>query len=284
MGTQVWFVTGSASGLGRAVTLAALEAGHSVVATARNIHAIDDLQDRFDSQILRVAMDVTSPAEVQHSVAAALTRFGRIDVLVNNAGYGLFGAFEEIKDQEARRQFEVNVFGLFAVTRAILPAMRRQQSGLVMNVSSIGGRVAYPALSVYHATKFAVEGMSESLAQEVAPFGIKVTIIEPGSLRTDWSGRSAVTAAELSEYANTPAGYVRNLLKTSHGQEPGDPARAAQVIVAVAQHAEPPLRLPLGADAFAGIRTRFQTDLQSMQKLEAAATATSFSAETAPAD
>lgn len=271
---KVWFVTGSSTGLGRAIVEELTAVGEYVVATARDPGTLSALEG--NGKLMTARVDVTNPDELSAAVAAGVARFGRIDVLVNNAGYGLFGAFEEISDSDARRQFEVNVFGLFAATRAVLPTMRRQGSGHIINISSVGGRVAFPSLSVYHATKFAVEGMSESLAQEVAPFGVKVTIVEPGSFRTDWSGRSATFAPPMGEYAATPAAYVRGLVKDAAGKEPGDPVRAARAIIEVARAAHPPLRLPLGTDALARIRERFQTDLTSMAEWEPLAVATAF--------
>jgi len=278
MTERVWFITGSSTGLGRALAMGALASGARVVASARNVDSLRALQDKYGDRVLPVGLDVTSPSEIAAAVAAARERFGRIDVLVNNAGYGLFGAFEEISNTDARQQFEVNVFGLFAVTRAVLPVMRAQGRGHILNVSSVGGRVAFPALSVYHATKFAVEGMSESLAQEIAQFGIKVTIIEPGSFRTDWSGRSAVFADASPTYADTPAGHVRRIVHQRSGQEPGDPARAATAIIHTVESENPPLRLPLGADAFSNIRSRFQQDLEAMSAIESLASNTSFAA------
>ena len=249
---RVWLVTGASRGFGALITAEALAAGDAVVATARDPKAITE---RFGSQpnLLAVALDVVREDQAQAAVAAALKRFGRIDVLVNNAGYGLLGAVEEAQGPEVERLFATNVFGLLAVTRAVLPQMRRQRSGHVINFSSLGGYAAYPGWGVYGATKFAVEGLTEALAAELAPLGIHATVVEPGFFRTDFlDERSLAVAAEIADYGDT-VGATRRLAEDLNHAQPGDPAKLAKAILALAAAERPPLRLPLGSDALARI-------------------------------
>lgn len=255
---KVWFITGCSTGFGRALATAVIGHGDHLVATARHPESLSDLVALAPRRVLALALDVTEPDSVRVAVAAAITRFNAIDVLVNNAGYGLQGAVEEINDQEARQQFDTNVFGVWNVLRAALPHLRQAGRGHILNFSSIAGMRASPGLGGYSASKFAVEGLSEALAQEVAPLGIRVTIIEPGGFRTDWAGRSMVWAAqELSDYAGT-SGRLRQGLQGFNGKQAGDPARAAQVLLALVNMDEPPLRLPLGPDALQGIRGKLK--------------------------
>ena len=245
-------MTGASRGFGALITAEALAAGDAVVATARDPKAITE---RFGSQpnLLAVALDVVREDQAQAAVAAALKRFGRIDVLVNNAGYGLLGAVEEAQGPEVERLFATNVFGLLAVTRAVLPQMRRQRSGHVINFSSLGGYAAYPGWGVYGATKFAVEGLTEALAAELAPLGIHATVVEPGFFRTDFlDERSLAVAAEIADYADT-VGATRRLAEDLNHAQPGDPAKLAKAILALVAAERPPLRLPLGSDALARI-------------------------------
>lgn len=245
-------MTGASRGFGALITAEALAAGDAVVATARDPKAITE---RFGSQpnLLAVALDVVREDQAQAAVAAALKRFGRIDVLVNNAGYGLLGAVEEAQGPEVERLFATNVFGLLAVTRAVLPQMRRQRSGHVINFSSLGGYAAYPGWGVYGATKFAVEGLTEALAAELAPLGIHATVVEPGFFRTDFlDERSLAVAAEIADYGDT-VGATRRLAEDLNHAQPGDPAKLAKAILALAAAERPPLRLPLGSDALARI-------------------------------
>ena len=249
---RVWLVTGASRGFGALITAEALAAGDAVVATARAPKAITE---RFGAQpnLLAVALDVVREDQAQAAVAAALKRFGRIDVLVNNAGYGLLGAVEEAQGPEVERLFATNVFGLLAVTRAVLPQMRRQRSGHVINFSSLGGYAAYPGWGVYGATKFAVEGLTEALAAELAPLGIHATVVEPGFFRTDFlDERSLAVAAEIADYGDT-VGATRRLAEDLNHAQPGDPAKLAKAILALAAAERPPLRLPLGSDALARI-------------------------------
>jgi NAD(P)-dependent dehydrogenase (short-subunit alcohol dehydrogenase family) len=250
---RVWFVTGSSSGFGREIVRAALGHGDRVVATARDVPALADLVALAPDRARAVRLDVTDGDSVRDAVAAAEEAFGRVDVLVNNAGYGLLGAFEGIGDEEMRRNFETNVFGMMAVTRAVLPLMRRQRSGHIVQMSSVIGVLAGPGGTAYAGTKFALEGFSEALAAEVAHLGIRVTIVEPGSFRTDASGRSVRWGASLEDYAGLiePA---RASLEASHGKQTGDPYRGAEAVIEAIGLDTPPLRLPLGAEAFTWIR------------------------------
>jgi NAD(P)-dependent dehydrogenase (short-subunit alcohol dehydrogenase family) len=247
--TKIWFITGCSTGFGRELTEAVLERGGRVIATARNLKSLDDLGGQHQSNLLKLQLDVTKQADVDAAVAAAEAKFGRIDVLVNNAGYGYLAAIEEGEDQAVRALFETNVFGLIAMTKAVLPGMRKHKSGHIVNISSIGGLVSFGATGYYHATKFAVEGLSQSLAIEGKPLGIKVTIVEPGPFRTDWAGRSIVqSATQIADYAET-AGVRRRETAARSGKQPGDPRRGAEAMIAAVEAAEPPLHLVLGRPA-----------------------------------
>jgi NAD(P)-dependent dehydrogenase (short-subunit alcohol dehydrogenase family) len=249
-----WFITGTSRGFGRQVALEALRRGDQVVATARSLDALEDLAETGGDRVLALALDVTDADQITSAVGAALARFGAIDALLNNAGIGYFAAVEESDETEIRRMMEINLFGLAAVTNAVLPGMRAAGSGHILNVSSVGGIRSFPAVGWYNASKFAVEGLSEALAQEVEPLGIKVTLIEPGPFATDWAGNSALEVTpenEIADYAPT-AGAQRTTFRDGAGHEPGDPARAAVAIVDVAHDETPPLRLPLGSIAYDG--------------------------------
>jgi len=254
--TPVWLITGCSTGLGRSLAEAVLARGHRTVVTARRVETVHDLVRGHETRALAQPLDVTDAAQVEAVVRAAESRFGRIDVLVNNAGVGYFGSFEESDEREARWMFEVNVWGLARMTRAVLPGMRGRRHGHVVNISSIAGLRAFPALSFYHATKFAVVGLSESLALEVAPLGIKVTIVEPSGFRTDWAGRSANEAPmAIAEYDDTAHKNQRTLRERS-GKQPGDPERAAAAIIQAVESPEPPLHLLLGKAALRGARIK----------------------------
>ncbi len=254
--TPVWCITGSSSGLGRALAVAVLERGWRAVLTARKPETLADLIREHGNRALALALDVTDAASVAQATTEAQARFGRIDVLVNNAGYGYLAAIEEGTDAGVRAQFETNVFGLLAVTKAVLPGMRARRSGHIVNVSSLGGLVAFPATGYYHATKFAVEALSESLALEVGPLGIKVLIVEPGAFRTEWAGRSmSESATVIADYAET-AGKRRQSTRASSGAQPGDPVRAAAAIISAVGTEDAPLRLLLGAPALDIARRR----------------------------
>ena len=246
---RTWLITGASRGLGRAFAEVALEAGDFVVATARKADHLDDLIAAHPGKALALALDVTDHAQVNEVVAAATAFTGRLDVLVNNAGYGLAGGVEEVRPQEVRDQFEVNVFGALWCTQAVLPAMRAQGSGHIFQISSIGGVTAFLNTGIYHATKWALEGFSESLAQEVAGFGIGVTIVEPGPFRTDWNGDSMSRATPMPVYDDVLVARRQAMSGALARTQAGDPHRAGAALLAVLDSAQPPLRLLLGAFA-----------------------------------
>jgi len=250
--TKTWFITGAARGIGADIASAALAAGERVVVTGRDLKAVRDAFGPDSERMLGLAMDVTRPDQIGRAVAAAVDRFGGIDVLVNNAGYGHLGMFEDTAEADARAQFETNVFGLFEVTRAVLPVMRRQRSGHIFNLSSIAGLRGGASAALYCASKFAVEGFSESLAGEVEGFGIRVTIIEPGYFRTDFLDARSIRLAEggVADYAETWQG-LRAFFETRSHNQAGDPAKLAEAMIRLAGEAEPPLRFCAGTDAVA---------------------------------
>ncbi|MEU6753758.1 oxidoreductase [Spirillospora sp. NPDC046719] len=245
---RVWLITGATSGFGRAIAEAALAAGDTVVAAARRPQALDDLAGRYPGRVNAVALDVTDHGRIADVVADVLLWHGRIDVLVNNAGRGLVGAVEETTDRELRDLMDLHFFGPAALTRAVLPHMRARGSGAIVQLTSQGGRLSFPGVGGYSATKFALEGLTEALAGEVAPFGIKVMIVEPGAFRTSFAGGGLLMADEMPEYADT-VGRVRKGLPDSDGKQPGDPAKAAAAILTALDAEDTPLRLPLGSDA-----------------------------------
>ena len=252
----VWFITGASRGFGLELARAALERGDAVVAAARNPQAVVQALGEPE-RLLPVALDVTNEAEAHAAVTAALARFGKIDVLVNNAGRGLLGAIEETATEELRSVFAVNVEGLLTVTRAVLPSMREHRSGRIVNISSVGGFASSAGWGVYCATKFAVEGLSEALHAELLPLGIRVVVVEPGVFRTDFLDNSSLghTARRIDDYAAT-AGATREWASSSNHAQAGDPAKAAAAIVDVATSPEPPLRLQLGADCVARVEAK----------------------------
>jgi NAD(P)-dependent dehydrogenase (short-subunit alcohol dehydrogenase family) len=245
--SKVWLVTGANSGFGRAITEAAVAAGDVVVATARRPATLDDLVAAHPDQVEAVALDVTDAARIETTVRDVVERHGRIDVLVNNAGRSHVGAFEETTDTELRGLFDVHVFGPAALVRAVLPHMRDRRSGAIVQLSSMGGQMSFAGFSAYSGTKFALEGMSEALADEVRPYGIQVLIVEPGAFRTGLFGNIS-TSAELDAYAET-VGPTRRMVASGDGSQPGDPAKAAAAILAALNAEQTPLRLPLGDDA-----------------------------------
>ncbi|MGI4795125.1 MAG: oxidoreductase [Janthinobacterium lividum] len=247
--TPVWFITGCSTGFGRELARLVLERGWRAVVTARNPDQVADLVKGNEDRALALKLDVTDANQVADTARAAQDRFGQVDVLVNNAGYGYLAAVEEGEDREVRAMFEANFFGLAAMTNAVLPGMRARRSGCIVNISSIGGLASFPATGYYHATKYAVEGLSESLAQEVGPLGIKVVIVEPGPFRTNWAGPSIKqSAARIPDYEAT-AGVRRAQTEARSGKQPGDPVRAAEAIITAVQSSEPPLHLVLGKPA-----------------------------------
>ena len=255
---KVWFITGCSTGFGRELAKEALSKGYNVVVTARKPEKVADIVAAYPENALALALDVTVPQQIKEAVNAAIDRFGRIDVLVNNAGIGYFGAIEESEEEEVRRMFEINFFGLAHMTNAVLPYMRTQRSGHILNVASIGGLRSFPAVGFYNATKYAVDGLSEALSKEVAPLGIKVTVICPSGFRTDWAGRSANnTIIKIEDYATT-AGKNMSDLRGYSGNQPGDPVKAAKAMIQVTETENPPLRLLLGAAALKGARLKLE--------------------------
>ena len=247
MAQKVWMITGASRGFGAEIAKAVLAAGDKLIATARKVNALDYLAE--NPNVFAVALEVTDEPQAKKAVDAGLKQFGRIDVLVNNAGYGLLGAVEETSAQEVENIYRTNVFGLLNVTRAVLPSMRKQKSGHIINISSIGGYRSYPGWGIYSSTKFAVEGITESLYGELAPLGIHATVIEPGFFRTDFLDSSSLvrTANVISDYADT-VGKMRDSMEDHNHQQPGDPSKLAQAILQIVKAAEPPVRLPLGTD------------------------------------
>lgn len=253
---RTWFITGASRGFGELLTKKALEAGDAVIAAARKT---EGLVERFGNHpnLLAVKLDVTNEDQAHQAVAEGIKRFGQIDILINNAGYGLLGGVEEASKEEIEPLFATNVFGLLAVTRAVLPHMRRRRSGHVINISSIGGYEAYQGWGVYGATKFAVEGLSEALHQELTPLGIHVTVVEPGFFRTDFLDASSLVTStnQISDYADT-VGVMRDFASGANHSQPGNPAKLADAFLTLVNSANPPLRLPLGSDTVARIEQK----------------------------
>jgi len=255
---KVWFITGCSTGFGRYLAIEALANGYNVVVAARNPNDVNDIVANYPNTSLVVKLDVTNADQIKQSVAATIEKYGQIDVLVNNAGIGYFGAIEESEEAEVRRMFEINFFGLAHMTQAVLPQMRKQRSGHILNVASIGGLRSFPGVGFYNATKYAVDGLSESLSKEVAPLGIKVTIIAPSGFRTDWAGRSANDSKIVIEDYATTAGKNKGDIRGYSGNQPGDPVRAAKAMIKVVEAENPPLRLLLGVAALKGGRIKLE--------------------------
>lgn len=255
---SVWFITGASRGFGAEIAREALSRGHQVVATARSKDAVEAALSDAGSSLLAVSLDVTDEAQAAVAVKAAVKRFGRIDVLVNNAGRGLLGAVEEASDAEIRAVYDTNVFGLLAVTRAVAPELRRNRSGHIVNISSVGGFVGSPGWGVYASTKFAVEGLSEALNTELAPLGVHVTVVEPGYFRTDFLDSSSlhVQQQQLDDYLDGPAGSIRETTARVNHAQPGDPSKAARAIVDMVESPNPPVRLQLGTDTIRAVEAK----------------------------
>jgi NAD(P)-dependent dehydrogenase (short-subunit alcohol dehydrogenase family) len=267
--SKTWFLTGASRGFGREWAIAALERGDTVAATARDTSTLDDLVERFGDKILPLQLDVTDREADIAAVAQAHERFGRLDVVVNNAGYGQFGMIEEISEEEARAQFETNVFGALWITQAALPYLREQGSGHILQVSSIGGISAFPNIGIYNGSKWALEGISQALAQEVADFGIKVTIIEPGGYATDWGGASAKLAAPNPAYDAYREKAAEQ--RKARVAEPGDPTASASAVLTIVDAENPPLRVFFGT-APLGIATRdYESRLATWREWESVA-------------
>ncbi len=247
--SKVWFVTGSASGLGRSIAEAVLAAGDRLVATARDPRRLEDLVKKYGDQIRTASLDVADEDAAHAALQVAMDAFGRLDVVVNNAGYGDVAPFEQLSSERFKAVIDTNFYGVVNVTRAALPIMRKQKSGCILQISSVGGRLALPGSSAYHAAKWAVGGFTESLAQEVAPFGVKVCALEPGGMRTNWGTRAHQDLPELLPDYEPSVGAVVTTLKSHWGQENGDPAKVAQVILRLAGSDRLPPHLLLGSDA-----------------------------------
>ena len=260
--SQVWLITGSSRGLGRAFTEAVLEAGHRVVAAARNPDQLTDLRNKYGDKVHTVSLDVTSEAQAKAAVDVAIAEFGGLDVLVNNAGYGNVGPVEDTSLEDFRAQIETNLFGVVLMTKAVLPYFRERRSGHIIQVTSIAGRMGPMGRAPYAAAKFGVEGFSESLSKEIGPLGIKITIVEPGGFRTDFAGSSTELREGRPEYQSTVGATVR-FQKDYDGKQPGDPAKAAAALLYIASLPEPPLRLLLGSDAFAAAEKNALAQLEA---------------------
>ena len=272
--SKVWLITGSSRGFGRSLAEAVLAHGDLLVATARNPERLSDLVTQYGEQVRAVPLDVTKPEQARAAISSAIDAFGRLDVVVNNAGYANVAAIEDASEEDWRAQIETNLWGVIHVTRAALPILRKQRSGHFVQFSSTGGRTGVAGLGAYQTAKWAVEGFSEVLSREVAPLGIKVTLIEPGSFRTDWAG-SSMTYTEPSEDYRSTIGFIREYRKRS-GREPGDPAKAAQAIIAIVNEDNPPLRLLLGRDAVQLARQIDQARLAETDRWEALSSSTDF--------
>ena len=266
LSSKIWFITGVSSGFGAALADLVLEKGDKVAATFRQEKQAQAFTQRTGEHGRGLICDVTNEAQVKATVADALSHFGRLDVVVNNAGYGSLGSIEEVPAEEVRRQFEVNVFGPLNVLRAVLPQLRKQRGGHILNISSIGGLKTFPGVGIYNASKFALEAIGESLAQQVGPLGIHVTNIEPSGFRTEWAGASAtVVETHIDDYQATVGENLRGIQGYS-GRQPGDPVRAARAMYDVVQQESPPLHLPLGKAAVKGAREKFEHILQEINE------------------
>lgn len=274
--SKVWFVTGCSSGFGRVLCEELLRGDARVVVTARDPNTVEDLAKAEPGRCLALRLDVTDSTQCETAVAEAMDRFGRIDVLVNNAGYGLIGAVEEVSDAEVRQMFDVNVFGVMNVLRAALPSMRVRRSGHILNISSTAGLLAFGGSATYAATKHALEGLSEGLFYELAPLGVHVTLIEPGPFRTDFAGRSiAFAEKEIADYAET-AGKRREAIRDYNGKQLGDPVKAVRAMIEVAEMERPPLRLLLGNSAYEWVREKLKFVRREVDEGEALGRPTDF--------
>ena len=274
--SQIWLITGSSRGLGRAFTEAAVAAGHSVVAGARNPDQLADLRSKFGEKIHPVSLDVTNEARAKAAVDAAVAQFGGLDVLVNNAGYGNVSSVEDTPLDDFRAQIGTNLFGVIIMTKAVLPYFRERRGGYIIQVTSIAGRLGPSGRAPYAAAKFGVEGFSESLAKEIGPLGIKVTIVEPGGFRTDFAGSSTELREGRSEYESTVGATIR-FQRDYNGKQPGDPAKAAAVLLHLASQQEPPLRLLLGSDSYNAAEKSALDKLESDRKWKDLTVSTDYS-------
>ena len=271
MADRVWFITGASRGFGKAFARAALEQGDRVAATARDPQDVEDLVGEHGDAVLAVRLDVTDRDSVDAAVREAHEHFGRLDVVVNNAGFGLAGGVEEVSDEQLERQLEVNLFGALWVTRRVLPILREQGSGWIVQVSSIGGLAAFPGFGIYHASKWALEGVSETLAQEVAGFGIKVMMVEPSGFRTDWAGDSMTRADRIDAYDDVLGSFYERIAEENNGSQPGNPEKAAAALIEALDADDPPFRLLLGAMAFETAVDRYESRLDGFRAIESVA-------------
>jgi NAD(P)-dependent dehydrogenase (short-subunit alcohol dehydrogenase family) len=258
MTDKVWLITGCSTGFGRELAKHVLASGYKVAVASRNTDDIKDIVAAYPQTSIAVKLDVTKPDEVKSSVAQTIAKFGQIDVLVNNAGIGYFGAIEESEEDEYRRMFEINFFGLVAMTNTVLPHMRAKHTGHIVNVASIGGLVGFPGVGLYNATKFAVDGLSDALAKETKHLGIHVTVVCPSGFRTDWAGRSANNSKIVIDDYSASAHKNKDAIRGYSGNQPGDPVRAAKAILKAVESANPPLHLLLGAAALKGARNKLE--------------------------
>jgi NAD(P)-dependent dehydrogenase (short-subunit alcohol dehydrogenase family) len=277
--SKVWLITGCSTGFGRELAKHVLELGHQAAVASRNTDDVKDIIAEYPDTAIAVKLDVTNADEIKAAVEQTKSRFGRIDVLVNNAGIGYFGAIEESEEDEIRRMFEINFFGLANMTKAVLPLMREQHSGHIVNVASIGGLVGFPAVGFYNATKFAVDGFSESLSKETKPLGIKVTVVAPSGFRTDWAGRSANQSPIVIEDYKATSELNKNAIRGYSGKQPGDPVRAAKAIVKAVEAENPPLRLLLGVAALKGARNKLEELKRDIDTWEETTTGADYPAE-----
>jgi len=277
--TPVWFISGCSTGFGRELAKLVLARGWRAVVTARDADRVADLADGAADRALAVSLDVTDQAQIDDAVAQARAKFGRIDVLVNNAGYGYQASVEEGEESEIRAQFDANVFGLFALTRAVLPIMRARKSGHVINITSVAGQIGFPGSGYYAASKHAVEGWSDALLAEVKPLGIEVTCVEPGPFRTDWAGRSLKqTPVAIADYADT-AGKRLDGTREGSGTQAGDPVRAGEAMIALTEDTNPPRHLVLGAWGYDAVTAKLAERLKEIEAHKAASLGADFPAE-----
>jgi NAD(P)-dependent dehydrogenase (short-subunit alcohol dehydrogenase family) len=263
--TKIWFITGSSRGLGRSLTAAVLAKGDKVAATARNTDQLQDFVDQYPDQVLAVKLDVTKQDQINAAIENAIGHFGRIDVLVNNAGFGITGATEAFTDEQVRDQLETNLNAPIAITRAVIPHMRKQRSGHILQISSIGGRVGSGGVTIYQAAKFGLSGFSEGLAQELGPLGIKVIVIEPGGFRTDWAGDSMTYAKSIEGYESTVEKRAA-FFQSGEFKPLGDPDKAAKVMIDIVDHPQPPLHLILGSEGIAIVKASEIAKLAELEK------------------
>lgn len=276
MENKIWFITGVSSGLGRHLAEQAARMGHTVIGTVRNKEQLQDVNDLVDGKTFGVQMDVNNHTEVKEVITSVVEKYGRIDVLVNNAGYGYVGAIEEAGMEDVREQMETNFFGALAVTQAVLPVMRAQKSGHIIQISSQAGVSSAPGLGIYNASKYALEGFSEALYKETTPLGIHVSLVEPGPFRTEWAGRSMKHAPLTIEDYTATAGKVKQNLELVNGRQPGDPVKAALAIIKLTTADAPPLRLALGKGSVDTIRRKLEWHLKELSEWEKVSLDTDF--------